>query len=313
MLETSCEGVVGTSPHADQIRRFIQRAAASSEPIVLVGEPGVGKETIARRVHLESPRHKHPFLTIDCSLYYERELKREVFGCVGSGTTGEGRKGLFEFASPGTCYLSRIEELSAGLQQCLLGFLRTGCYRRLGDGREVSSHVRLMVSSDKNLAGFVEGGLFDESLYRSLSGFCFHLAPLRERPADVTTAALVLTANYSKELGAPKPPEFTEEALEALRCFPWPRNFDQLKEELMRLVETEVRIITPDNLSFEIAGHWMGQRGDPEVRKVLQELDGHIREFKVLSRLDEEFGDILSDLSEWERMVSRHRSFRRND
>ena len=232
---------------------------------MVLGEPGVGKELAARQIHQESPRAEQPLLIVDCSLYYERELKRELFGYQGFGPAAKSRRGLLEFASKGTCYLSSVEELSPALQQSLLAFLREGSFSRLGDGRRIPSDARLIVSSDKNLAGFVEGGLFDEELFERLSQMALHITPLRERSADVPEIVDAFRASYS-EASETEDPEFTSEALEALECFPWPGNIDDLKKEVFRILDTQVDRVTTEQLSLEIASYWIGRRGDPEVR-----------------------------------------------
>lgn len=298
MFDLDQEEIVGTSVHSSTIRRFVEEAAASTDPVVLLGEPGVGKELVARRVHQQSERGEQPLLIVDGSLYYERELKRELFGYHGAGPAAKSRKGLLEFASKGTCYLSRVEELSPALQQSLLGFLQSRRFRRLGDGKEITSTARVIVSSDKNLAGFVEGGLFDEELFRALSSLSLTLPPLRERAEDISELVDIVESSYCEAKNL-QPPEFSPEVLEAFQCFPWPGNYDELKKEVIRLIECGQDVIKPDQLSLEISSYWVGRRGDPEVRKVLEELDGYIREFKVLSRLDAEFGDVLLSTSEW--------------
>ena len=300
MFENGCDEIVGTSAHSDAIRRFTSEAAKTNAPVMLVGEPGVGKDFVARRVHVESRRRDQPFLMIDCSLYYERELKREVFGYHGIGKTAKSRKGLFEFASRGTCYLSRIEEITPSLQQDLFDFLNTGKFRRLGDGRERTSQVRLIVSTDKNLRGFVEGGLFRSDLHGALSPTELQVAPLRERNVDVVALALCLAEESRRDKELVEAQKFSDECLEALKCFPWPRNFDELKKEVGRLLEIKSETLNLQDLSFEISSFWMGLRGDPEVRKVIEELDGYIREFQVLSHLEAEFGDILFNIADWE-------------
>lgn len=255
---------------------------------------------MARCIHGESSRAAAPFLSIDCSLYYERELEREVFGYRGEGPAGKSRQGLLEFAQSGSCFLSRVEELSPGLQESLLDFLRTGRFRRLGDGREISSGVRMIVASDRNLAGFVQGCLFDRRLFRELTSLAFTIAPLRERAEDISAYVEWLSGQVSREEPDSPPPEVSGDCIEALRCFPWPRNYDELDAELRRVFASVRGAISPDDLSFPVSSYWLGQRGDPEVRKVIEELDGYIREFNVLSRLDAEFGDILLDVNDWD-------------
>ena len=109
MLDTLPGEIVGASAEADRLRRFVEAAARRSEPVTLTGESGTGKQTAARLIHEASERKSAAFLRVDCSLFYERELKRELFGYVAGGASrGKSRKGLFEFASSGTCYLSEL-------------------------------------------------------------------------------------------------------------------------------------------------------------------------------------------------------------
>lgn len=297
-METVHGEVIGTSAHSAAIRRFVREMASSHAPCLLVGEPGVGKELLARKMHMDSGRSSQPFLMVDCSLYYERELKRELLGYRGIGKAAKSRRGLLEFASLGSCYLSRIEELSSKLQQDLLDFIKTGRFRRLGDGREIASGVRLIVSSEKDIAGFVAGGLFNESLFEELSRRMFTVLPLRERAEDVVEVVRFLTETFRSEHGLLEMPVFSREALDALTCFPWPKNHDGLRDEVLRVLRSGIRRITPEQLSLEISSYWVGRRGDPEIRKALEELDGYMREFKILSRLDAELGDVLIDLDD---------------
>jgi len=303
MFDLESEDIIGTSLHSETVRRFVETASVSELPVVLFGEPGVGKELVARRIHAGRSRREQPLLIVDCSLYYERELKRELFGYRGSGQNGKSRKGLFEFASNGTCYLSHVEELSPALQQSLLTFLREHRFRRLGDGKEVTSDARIIASSDKNLRGFVDGGLFDGTLYRELAALSLVLPPLRERAEDIPDVVRALRDGF-RGPGGVEGPVFRPEVIEALSCFPWPGNYDELRREVLRLLESGQPQVTREHLSLEISSYWIGRRGDPEVRLVLEELEGYIREFRVLTRLDAEFGDVLLSASEWDLKIT---------
>ena len=304
MLETELFPVeiVGVSPWVESLRQFTQRVARNSSPVMFIGEPGTGKQLAAQVLHEKSPRKKSPLLMIDCGLYYERELKRELFGYGGSGATGKERKGILELAAGGTCYLARTEELTPSIQESLLGFLKSGRFRRLGDGKEVASEARLIVSSAKNLEVFVRSGLFLEELFEVISEQSKSFLPLRERPQDVP--ALVekcLEANAPKWGSTGATTSFHPEAIEALKCYPRPANFDELLKELSRLFQAGIQEVRTEHLAMEVASYWLGQRGNPETRKVLEELDGHIREFKILSQLGCEFGDpTIEDRSSWD-------------
>jgi len=285
--------VVGEGPYACAVRRFIEEARATSEPVLLTGEPGSGKELTAKLIHQGSSRRRDPFLMIDCSLFYEKELKRELYG-YRLGAAGESeRKGILEFASRGTCYLSRVEELSRGLQADLLRFLIQGRFSRLGDGKEIASDARIVVSSDKNLEGFVRAGLFDRALHERLSSHFLHLFPLRERKEDIPLVAAAMAAAWAGGSPAETHMTFASEAIEALQAYPWPANFEELQKEVHRLCDRGLRLVRPEDLAIEIASFWLGRKGDPEIRKVVEEIDGYIREFRILSRLEPCLGALL--------------------
>lgn len=283
--------VIGVSSPAVGMREFVSAAERNSAPVLLVGESGTGKQLTARVIHENASRKKEPLLMIDCCLYYERELKRELFGYGGAGAVGKERKGVLEFASKGTCYLAHIEELTPSIQENLLSFLKKGRFRRLGDGKEISSDARVIVSSDKNLDGFVRAGLFLEDLYREFVQQAHFLSPLRERKEDIPLLVESLVKACVGKSPLRASPRFLPDAMDALKCYPWPANFDELLGEAKRLLDSGVSEIRIQHLAMEISSYWLGQRGDPETRKVLEELDGYIREYRILSRLGCEFGD----------------------
>jgi len=285
--------IVGISESAQKLRQFVKDAARADDPVTLTGEPGTGKQLAARLIHEASARSQAPFLMIDCSLYYEHELQRELFGHSSARDEKSPRKGLLEFALRGTCYLSRVEELSPMLQRSLLDFLRAGCFARLGDGKEISSEARLIVSSDKNLQGFVEAGLFDSELYAKLSCLKAHFLPLRERKDDIPVMVESLVQNFAAVHSRLDRTLFSPEVLEAFQAYPWPSNVDGLSKEVLRCLESGLPVIRCENLAMDIAGYWLGHRGDPEIRNAIEELDALIREFKVLSRIEAGLGEMV--------------------
>lgn len=291
--------IVGVSECAERLRSFVQETARDAHPVTLVGEPGTGKELAARLIHEGSSRRKGPFLMIDCSLYYERELKRELFGSQNGPDDARGKKGLLEFAGKGTCYLSRIEELTPGLQAGLLRFLASGRFRRLGDGKEISSNVRIVVSSDRNLKSLVDAGLFDAPLYERLSEHAFRLSPLRERAVDIPVLVDWAIRKAAARHGRSRPLAVHPDALEALQAYPWPRNFDEILAELERLLRARRTEVGVEQLSPEISGYWLGRKCDPRLRRALEELDACIAEFKVFSKLEADLGEDAAAIADW--------------
>ena len=309
MLSTITGEIIGESPAAKGIHEFVKAAARSSAPVLLLGESGTGKEQAARAMHFQSARRNSPFLMVDCSLYYERELERELFGYEPApGEPPESaRKGLLLFAPRGSCYAANVEELSPSIQMRLLNFLDTGYIQPVGSSRPVASKVRLIFSSEKNLEGLSSGGLFLEDLYRRFAAATALLPPLRERTEDLPALVSHFSHRIAAERGLSGPSlEWSAEAIDALRSYPWPGNVEELKREIERVVRVGPRSVTPDALSSSILGHWMGRRADPEVAAVVRELEECIREFRVMCRLDAQYGDILLDVEDWDVLFKSH-------
>jgi two-component system NtrC family response regulator len=294
MIDPHPGEIIGTSEAASRIRSFVEEAGRSSDPVTLAGEPGTGKQLTATLIHECSSRSRAPFLVLDCSLYYERELRRELFGYSPDGGSPKSHKGLFEFATQGTCYLSRIEEMSPAIQHSILRFLETGKFTRLGDGKEVTSGVRLIVSSDKNLSGFVGAGLFDPSLHEVLGRLFVRCPPLRDRREDIPALVQYFLGLFAAEEHRAEASTLSPDALQALEAYPWPHNLDEVVRESCRLVKSGIASVRSENLSMEIANFWFGQRSDPGIRKVIEQIDACIREFKVLCSIESHLGQIVA-------------------
>lgn len=304
-MEPYFNEMVGCGPSFVELQNFIQAQANSRKPVLFLGESGAGKEIAARSLHLSSPRKNHPFLVVDCSLYYEGELERELFGEELKGQ--DVRRGILEFSSRGTCYLANIEELGPRVQQRLYSYLDTGYLQRLGSNRPISSKVRLVASSDKDLESFAAGGLFSLPLYEAIAGATWQLAPLRAHPEDIRPFVRQLTLQYGGRDGeSPGEIQIPVETWEALETYPWPGNYDELKTELLRLLKAGVKKVTPGTLAPQIAHHWQGSQAEPGVRQVVEEIEGYIQEFQLMMKLDLEYGSSLLNPAGWEIALKDH-------
>ncbi len=302
MLQPYTTEIVGESEFAKNLEQYVKTAARSTAPILLLGEAGTGKELVSRAIHFASARRNSPFLMIDCSLFYESELERELFGYrPGPGEPEEAaRKGLLEFAPRGSFYAANVEELSPSIQCRILNFLDTGYLQPVGSDQFTPSRMRLIFSSEKNLHGFSEGGLFSKELYRRFSALEMCLPPLRQRPQDIVPLVKHFLHRFALECGGcPGGCEISGEALEALCHYHWPGNVDELKGEISRILSLGHRQIVPQVLTNSIVYNWRARQGDPAVVQVMEELEEYIREFRVMSRLDAEYGDVLFDVADW--------------
>jgi transcriptional regulator with PAS, ATPase and Fis domain len=213
----------------------LERAATTTETILLLGESGTGKELLARGIHDASPRSGGPFVVLDCSAVAPNLLEAEIFGYVKGAFTGadQPRTGLLEQASGGTFFIDEVGELPLDLQPKLLRAIEARELRRLGAPKYTKVDVRVVAATHKDLLSAVAGGTFREDLFYRLAVVEVTVPPLRERREDI--ALLV-----QRFLAAQVPPrtlaDLPANALELLKSHSWPGNVRELRNTVARLV-----------------------------------------------------------------------------
>ncbi|AUX42680.1 ATPase AAA [Sorangium cellulosum] len=213
----------------------LERAAATSETILLLGESGTGKEVLAHAIHDTSPRTSGPFVVFDCSAVAPNLIEAELFGYTKGAFTGAqaARAGLLEQASGGTLFLDEIGELPLELQPKLLRALEARQIRRLGAAAYTSFDARIVAATHRDLQGRIASGAFREDLYYRLAVVEAIVPPLRERKEDIP----LLVERF---LAAQVPPRSLDDlppnALELLRGHHWPGNVRELRNTVARLV-----------------------------------------------------------------------------
>lgn len=250
------EGFVGESAAARRVRDLARRAAASSLPVLLLGETGTGKEVLARAVHGAGERARRAFVSINCALWSETLLESELFGHVRGAFTGAfaSKPGLVETADGGTLFLDEVGDMPRALQGALLRFLELGEARRLGDTRTRRFDVRVLAATHHDLDAAVETGEFRRDLLYRLDVFRIEIPPLRDRREDVPFLLGFLNDRVSARLRRP-PLVFSPAALEALAAHRFPGNVRELENEIQRLyatLEREEIHVDVDRLSRRI-------------------------------------------------------------
>ncbi len=229
--------IVGQSRAIEQVHDQIARVASTPRTTVLVtGESGVGKELVARGIHEGSARAQKPFVALNCAALSGSLLEAELFGYVGgafSGAHPKGREGLFAAADGGTLFLDEIGELAPELQAKLLRVLQERAYRRVGASEDRSTDVRIVASTNRDLAAMVEAGRFREDLFYRLNVLSIVVPALRERSEDIPLLAAHFLAGFGAEFGRSFE-GFTPEALETLRTHPWRGNIRELRNVVER-------------------------------------------------------------------------------
>ncbi len=229
--------LLGKSATMQRLFNLLERLAATNSTVLIQGESGTGKELVARALHYNGPRRRHPFVPVNCAAMPEGLLESELFGHTRGAFTGAQitRRGLFLEASRGTIFLDEIGEMPMGMQAKLLRVLEQRQIRPVGSDREVSVDVRVIAATNQDLEAAVQKGAFREDLYYRLKVMVVRLPPLREHPDDVLFLAETFLQRYTTANHL-EPRRFTHEALRSLEAYDWPGNVRELSHVIERAV-----------------------------------------------------------------------------
>jgi len=222
--------IVGRSEKFLEVIRLARKVAPTAVPVLITGESGTGKELISYLVHHESCRSRGPYVRVNCAALSESLLESELFGHEKGAFTGAHcqRKGRFERAHGGTLLLDEISETSPRLQAELLRVLETQDFERVGGNESVQVNVRVVCTSNRDLAEEVARGRFRRDLYYRISGVRLDVPPLRQRKQDVPLLAWHFVNLYAREVRR-RVTDIDPETLELLCQHPWPGNVRQLR------------------------------------------------------------------------------------
>jgi len=230
-------GIVAKSASMRTIVDLARRVAKFDSTVLITGESGSGKERLGRLVHEESTRASGPFIAVNCGAITESLLESELFGHARGAFTGasQDRPGLFEAANKGTLLLDEVGEISPGMQVKLLRALQEREIRRVGENKSRKVDVRIIASTNRDLAQAVTEGVFRQDLYYRLKVVELHVPPLRQRRDDILPLARVLLAGSALWMKR-KFTGLSPAAADQLLRYEWPGNVRELENTMERAV-----------------------------------------------------------------------------
>jgi DNA-binding NtrC family response regulator len=228
---------LAASPGMKKVRKQALQIAAVNVPVLVSGESGVGKEVVARMIHMHCSGRSGPFVKVNCAALPSELLESELFGYEQGAFTGAVRPkpGKFELANHGTIFLDEIAEMSTHLQSKLLHILQDGQFSRLGSRHITQVDVRVIAATNVDVQEAIRQGRFREDLYYRLNVVPCHLPPLRERIEEIPMLFELFLDRYRREFGkdAPEPSTYLMDAAIGYR---WPGNIRELENFVKRYV-----------------------------------------------------------------------------
>jgi len=236
-VKTNFGEIIGDSQALKRTLAQIEAVAATSASVLVNGESGVGKEMIARAIHLHSPRAEMPLVKVNCASIPSELFESEFFGHVRGAFTGahRDRVGRMQLANGGTLFLDEIGEIPLEQQGKLLRALQENEFERVGDEKTIHVDVRVVAATNRNLQAAVEAGTFRQDLYYRLSVFPIEVPPLRQRMEDIAPLSQHFLDLSCSELGR-EPLRLTRQHVDGLMRHDWPGNIRELKNVLERAV-----------------------------------------------------------------------------
>jgi two-component system response regulator HydG len=236
-LQTNPEhkGMVSLSPEMQKLQRIIAKVATSKHPVLVQGESGSGKETVARAIHADGPNRNLSFLLLDCASPAPGALENELFGPMKTSAGAPKTKdGVFALASASTVFFDEIGEMPLDIQGKLIRALQDREFHPLGSAKSIPVEVRIIAATSRDLEMAVQQGTFRRDLFFRLNVVSLRLPPLRERKEDIRP----LTDHFLERIGQAKKMQYSisAEAMKLLQLYDWPGNVRELENCLERAV-----------------------------------------------------------------------------
>jgi two-component system response regulator HydG len=249
----ACDSLVAHDARMMAVLELARKVAPTNATVLITGESGTGKEVLARCIHRNSQRAERPFVAVNCAALSPTLIESELFGHEKGAFTGAvvQHAGRFERAHGGTLFLDEIGELDGNLQSKLLRVLQERTLERVGGTRLITTDVRVIAASNRNLRLMVRDGRFREDLFYRLSTFPLELPALRDRPADILMLARLFLKRAAAQMNKPVP-KLSSEAVDLLMAYHWPGNIRELENMMERAVIVADDVVNAADLPLSV-------------------------------------------------------------
>jgi DNA-binding NtrC family response regulator len=257
--------IIGETAAIRRIQQTIAMVAPTRATVLLQGESGTGKELFARAIHDQSDRRERPFIKLNCAALPDGLIESALFGHERGAFTGAVKRveGAFERAHGGTLLLDEISEMKLELQAKLLRVLQEQEFERVGGTTPIRVDVRVVATTNRNLAEHAGAGAFRQDLYYRLSVVPIEIPPLRERAEDIPMLALRFAQRTASEVGKDII-GIASDALQVLQSYPWPGNVRELQHAVERAV-----ILTHDRT---LQAHLFEQQRGGSIKSLVRQV-----------------------------------------
>jgi PAS domain S-box-containing protein len=246
------EEIVGASPPLQGVLSSILKVAPTDSTVLITGETGTGKELIARAIHKHSQRSGQAFISVNCASIPPSLIASELFGHEKGAFTGavQRRQGRFELAHSGTIFLDEVGDLPAEAQVTLLRVLQERQFERVGGNRILTTDVRVIAATNRDLTAAIAAGTFRSDLFYRLDVFPIEVPSLRERREDIPLLVEYFIDRYARKAGK-SIRGVNKKTLEMLQSYPWPGNI----RELQNIIERSMIVCETEN--FSVDASWL--------------------------------------------------------
>ena len=286
LMRISGDKIVGADFGLRNVMQQVRHVAPTDSIVLLTGETGVGKDVVANAIHLGSPRHEGPYITVNCGAIPGSLLESELFGHEKGAFTGalSMRRGRFERADKGTILLDEIGEMPLEAQVHLLRVIQHREIERVGGARRIHVDIRIIASTNQDLSKMLKSGRFREDLWFRLNVFPIWIPPLRERKSDIPDLLQHFISLKAGELKLSTIPTLSPGAVDRMMEYEWPGNVRELENVIERaLILNPTGPLTFEYLNLDQPGRTLELRGQGEETDNLDEaMTRHIH--RILSK-----------------------------